>query len=125
MFRAAAAGHLNAKALSGYQYSTGQIASLVSEAQSLLAGGDRDGAMAIASSIDTENNAGCPLPADESPEEITDESTPDEPKELEESEVFGEDEPVEEEKPSEDEKGSGEEKKHEEPPKQASAESPG
>lgn len=88
LFRAAAAGHLNALSLGGYEFSTGEIAAMVAEAQALLAGGDRSGALAIASDIDTENNAGCPIPADESGKDYSDDAeTP-----TQEIETFGEDE---------------------------------
>lgn len=69
LFRAAAAGYLNALALGGYAYSTGDLKALVNDA---IASQDRDVILSAKDAIDTENNAGCPIPADESPEEFTD-----------------------------------------------------
>lgn len=67
LFRAAAAGYLNARALGGYAYSSGELSTMVNGA---IASMDRATILSVKDAIDTENNAGCPLPADESPEEV-------------------------------------------------------
>lgn len=89
LFRAAAAGHLNALSLGGYEFSPGQLASLVNTA---VASGDRDTILAAAADIDTENNAGCPIPADEGNDDYTEDGQTHRVEEEKLSdEVFGDD----------------------------------
>lgn len=65
LFRAAAAAYLNAMSLGGYAYSAGEVDAMVNGA---IASENRDTILAVKDALDLENNAGCPIPADESPE---------------------------------------------------------
>jgi hypothetical protein len=96
LFRAAAAAYLNAMSLGGYAYSAGEVSSMVNSA---IASNDRDTILGVKDALDLENNAGCPIPADESPEEFLDGEEPGA-----EDGVYGrpeEDKPVEDDDDSE------------------------